>query len=83
MAVINANQPVDMGGNALWVTDVHLGTTGPGQADVGSIKMGSGAPTYSAPQGSVYLRTDGSSTSTRMYINTTGSTTWTNVVTAG
>lgn len=43
---------------------------------------GSGVPTISAPQGSVYFRTDGSSTSTRMYINTTGSTTWTNVTTA-
>jgi hypothetical protein len=28
------------------------------------------------------LRTDGSSTSTRMYVNTTGSTTWTAVTTA-
>jgi len=44
--------------------------------------FGSGAPTFSAAQGSLYMRTDGSSTSTRMYINTTGSTTWTNVTTA-
>lgn len=44
--------------------------------------FGSGVPTLSAAQGSIYLRTDGSSTSTRMYINTTGSTTWTNVTTA-
>jgi hypothetical protein len=43
---------------------------------------GSGAPTFSAAQGAVYMRTDGSSTSTRLYINTTGSTTWTNVTTA-
>lgn len=43
---------------------------------------GSGAPTFSAAQGSVYMRSDGSSTSTRLYINTTGSTTWTNVTTA-
>jgi hypothetical protein len=43
---------------------------------------GSGAPTFSAAQGSIYLRTDGSSTSTRMYINSNGSTTWTNVTTA-
>lgn len=46
------------------------------------IYFGSGAPTITAPQGSIYIRSDGSSTSTRMYINTTGSTTWTNVVTA-
>jgi hypothetical protein len=44
--------------------------------------FGSGAPTIAAAQGSLYLRTDGSSTSTRLYVNTTGSTTWTNVTTA-
>lgn len=44
--------------------------------------VGSGAPTISAAQGSLYLRTDGSSISTRLYVNTTGSTTWTNVTTA-
>ena len=44
--------------------------------------FGSGVPTLSAAQGSLYLRTDGSSTSTRMYINTNGATTWTAVTTA-
>lgn len=52
-----------------------------GTAGVG-IYFGSGAPTISAAKGSLYLRTDGSSTSTRAYINTDGSTTWTNVTTA-
>lgn len=52
-------------------TTAHLG-----------IYFGSGAPTVSAAQGSLYIRTDGSSTSTRMYINTNGATTWTNVTTA-
>jgi len=46
------------------------------------VYYGSGVPTVSAAQGSVYLRSDGSSTSTRLYVNTTGSTTWTNVTTA-
>ena len=46
------------------------------------IYYGSGAPTVSAAQGSIYLRSDGSSVSTRLYVNTTGSTTWTNVTTA-
>jgi hypothetical protein len=46
------------------------------------IYFGSGAPTVSAPQGSIYLRTDGSSTSTRLYVNTNGTTGWTNVTTA-
>lgn len=62
------------------------GTTGSGfkissTANLG-VFFGSGVPTLSAAQGSLYIRTDGSSTSTRMYINTTGSTTWTNVTTA-
>jgi hypothetical protein len=46
------------------------------------VYFGSGAPTVSAAQGSLYLRSDGSSTSTRLYVNTNGSTTWTNVTTA-
>lgn len=46
------------------------------------VYFGSGAPTVSAAQGSLYLRTDGSSTSTRAYINTDGATTWTNLTTA-
>ncbi len=43
---------------------------------------GTGAPTFSAPKGSTYIRLDGSSTSTRMYINTDGGTTWTNFTSA-
>lgn len=46
------------------------------------IYFGSGAPTVSAAQGSLYIRTDGSSTSTRLYVNTNGTTGWTNVTTA-
>lgn len=46
------------------------------------IFWGSGAPTFTAAQGSIYIRTDGSSTSTRLYTNTTGSTTWTNFTSA-
>jgi hypothetical protein len=46
------------------------------------ITAGSGVPTLSAPIGSIYLRTDGSSTSTRLYVATTTTGTWTNVVTA-
>lgn len=43
---------------------------------------GSGAPTMSVPKGSFYLRTDGSSTSTRAYIATDAAGTWTAVTTA-
>lgn len=48
------------------------------------IYYGSGAPSVSAAQGSVYLRSDGSGTTDRMYINnSSGSgTTWTAVTTA-
>ncbi len=52
------------------------------QASGIDIIVGVGAPTLSAPKGSLYIRTDGSSTSTRMYINTDGGTTWTNFTTA-
>lgn len=47
-----------------------------------SIVAGTGAPTFSAIKGTLYIRLDGSSTSTRMYVNTTGSTTWTNFTSA-
>jgi hypothetical protein len=46
------------------------------------IYWGSGAPTVSAAQGSIYIRTDGSSSSTRLYVNSTGSTTWVNFTSA-
>lgn len=46
------------------------------------IFFGSGVPTLSAAQGSLYIRTDGSTTATRMYININGTTGWTNVTTA-
>lgn len=47
-----------------------------------NVYTGSGAPTVSAPKGSLYLRTDGSTTNDRAYINTNGTTTWTALTTA-
>jgi hypothetical protein len=44
--------------------------------------FGSGAPTLSAAKGSLYLRSDGSATNNRAYINTDGGTTWTALTTA-
>lgn len=41
------------------------------------IYYGSGAPTVSAGQGSLYLRSDGSTTNNRIYVNANGGTTWT------
>lgn len=72
ITVDSATAPVAGGDAAVLMTS----TAGLG------IYVGSGAPTVSAAQGSLYLRTDGSSTSTRLYVNTNGTTGWTNVTTA-
>lgn len=53
-----------------------------GSSSTFGVYFGSGAPTVSAGKGSLYLRTDGSGTSDRMYVNTDGSTGWTAVTTA-
>lgn len=54
------------------------------QITVGGAKVltGSGAPTISAPKGSLYINLTATTTTTRLYINTDGSTTWTNFTTA-
>ncbi len=88
MAVSNSHSPTFTGEVGVATgTDVTAGgVTGKGllvssAANLG-VFFGSGAPTLTAAKGSLYLRTDGSSTSTRLYVNTNGSTTWTNVTTA-
>lgn len=43
---------------------------------------GTGAPTFTAAKGTVYSNITGSSTSTRLYVNTDGATTWTNFTSA-
>lgn len=50
--------------------------------DLLGVYFGTGAPTISAPQGSLYLNKAGNSTSTRLYVNSSGSTTWVAVTTA-
>lgn len=72
---VQASTAVPAGGTA------GVGLTFSSTSNLG-LFFGSGAPTLAAAQGSLYVRTDGSSTSTRLYVNTTGSTTWTNVTTA-
>lgn len=47
------------------------------------IFFGSEPPTLSAAKGSLYLRSNGSTTNDRAYINTNGGTTWTPLVTVG
>lgn len=54
---------------------ITYGNAGP------QLHIGSGAPTSSASKGSLYLRTDGSSTSTRLYVNTDAGTTWAGITT--
>lgn len=73
--IVNPTTATPAGGSVN--TGLCFGTT----TNLG-IFYGSGVPTLAAAQGSLYMRTDGSSTSTRMYINTDGSTGWTNVTTA-
>lgn len=46
------------------------------------ILSGTGAPTLTAPAGSLYTNLTGSSTSTRLYVATATPGTWTNVTTA-
>lgn len=74
-ATLNSGTAVPAGGAA--TAGLLLSST----AGLG-VYFGSGVPTLSAAQGSLYMRTDGSTTATRMYINTNGTTGWTNVTTA-
>ncbi len=71
LTVDSATAPVAGGDAAVLMTS----TAGLG------IYVGSGVPTVSAAKGSLYLRTDGTTTNDRAYINTNGSTTWTALTT--
>ena len=79
--------------NVLLSVAAHTGTAIPAGGTAGAgimvssatnfgVFFGSGAPTLSAAKGSLYLRSDGTTTNDRMYVNTNGSTTWTAVTTA-
>lgn len=79
---------VDMGGTCVAHSAIAVGATSPGQINaigfpttLPTISAGSGAPAFTAAQGSVFIRTDSGSPSTRMYVNTTGVSTWTPVTT--
>lgn len=69
---------------ATTVTDQVMTVTQLNIEDKVLILAGAGSPNgvITAPKGSLYMRTDGSSTSTRAYTNTNGGTTWTNFTTA-
>ena len=47
------------------------------------IFFGSGAPSLSAAQGSLYIRSDGTTVNDRAYINSNGTTGWTALTTVG
>lgn len=71
--VVHSNQGTATTANGALA--LSLGASGP------DIYVGSGAPTVSAAKGSLYLRTDGSTTNDRAYIATNSSGTWTAITT--
>jgi hypothetical protein len=93
----DATNQMVIGTDALRVTTpvsvkAHSGTAIPAGGTAGAgvmvssavnfgVFFGSGAPTLAAAQGSLYLRSDGTTTNDRAYINTNGSTTWTALTT--
>lgn len=88
MAQLVGSINVDMGGTCVAHSALVVGATSPGQVSalgfpttLPTISAGSGAPGFTAAQGSVFIRTDSGSVSTRMYVNTTGVSTWTAVTT--
>lgn len=85
MAVSDGNTPA-FGGLTRHSTQTIVPVGGVQVLSLGSsnfgIYVGSGSATVSATKGSIYIRTDGSNSGTRLSINTTGSTIWTPVTTA-
>lgn len=62
---------------------IDLKNVNPGFAAISvGFQSGSGAPTHTATKGTIYVNLTGSSSSTRMYVNTDGATTWTSFTTA-
>lgn len=75
-----ANLAVVAGGNTIPALAMGLTTLVSGSS--AGIYFGSGAPSITAPANSLYIRTDGNSTTTRLYSNTTGSTVWATITTS-
>lgn len=72
------NQIMADGISLTYDTMTNVATPAATQANV---VAGTGAPTFSATKGTLYLNLTGSSVATRAYINTNGSTTWTAIST--
>jgi len=86
-AVIDAIQltTTNAAGGVTVTTGALAATTGlhiTQSAQTVAIQVGTGAPSHSAPKGSIYSRTDGSSTSTRLYVASDAAGTWVNVTTS-
>ncbi len=61
----------------------NLGSYEPAFQNLGiGFYVGSEAPSFSAPKGSIYINTTATTTTTRFYINSDGSTTWVYVTTS-
>lgn len=81
-----ANQVYNMVGDQVKADSFSINwdsMTNANMANAVTVTAGTGAPTFAAPKGSIYTNITGSTTATRLYVNTDGSTTWTNVTTAG
>lgn len=76
---LSANQAVLDGISVSYDAMTNVATPPLTQA---SICAGTGAPTFSATKGTLYINLTGSSASTRLYVNTNGATTWTNFTSA-
>jgi hypothetical protein len=70
------NNPVVAGTGGTKAVTLGAGSTAP------AICFGSGAPSFAAPKGSLYLATDGTTTNDRLYICSVATGTWVNVTTA-
>ena len=79
-AITTTNSITALSGSALTAGGA-AGFIGTNTAAGMGIYFGSGAPTVAAAKGSMYLRSDGSSASTRLYVSD-GGTTWIAVTTA-
>lgn len=78
----------DRGGSVLIASAIGLGadTVGQTTATVPAIYVaatGASAPTFLAAKGSLCINTTGAGTTSRLWVNTTGSTVWTFVGTSG
>ena len=74
----------NMAGNTVAADEIKIvaGPTGTALTVQPKIQAGSAAPTHSAAKGTLFINTGGSSTATRLYVNTDGATTWTNFTSA-